>query len=52
MKAFGKPSEEATREKTTRQQIENLLNSLGFSINKNLVLGRKEKSFYITAEKK
>ena len=52
IKTFGKPSVEATKEKTTQKSVETLLTSNGFEISKSLLLGRKYKSFYITGIKK
>ncbi|MCY1722902.1 methyltransferase domain-containing protein [Prolixibacteraceae bacterium Z1-6] len=51
IKTFGKPSAEATKEKTTKESVETLLISNGFEISKSILLGRKYKSFYITATK-
>ena len=51
IKTFGKPSDEATREKTTIKSIENLLLGNGFEISKSLVLGKKSKAFYIASKK-
>ena len=52
IKTFGKPSGEATKEKTTRESIENMLVRNGFDISKSLVLGTKSKAFYISSIKK
>ena len=51
IKTFGKPSVDATKEKTTRKSIEALLISNGFEISKSLVLGNKSKAFYISSLK-
>lgn len=51
IKTFGKPSKEATKEKTTRKSIETLLKKNGFEISKSKVLGGKSKAYYITAIK-
>lgn len=51
IKTFGKPSDEATKEKTTQQNIEQLLIKNGFEIAKSLLLGGKSKSFYISSIK-
>jgi ubiquinone/menaquinone biosynthesis C-methylase UbiE len=50
IKSFGKPPEEATREKTTKEYIETMLKKNCFEIQKNKVLGKKSKSIYITAK--
>ncbi len=49
IKTFGKPSDEATKEKTTKISIENLLVKNGFEISKSLILGDRSKAFYIAA---
>ncbi len=51
IKTFGKPSEDATKEKTTQKSIENLLVKNGFEISKSLILGDRSKAFYITCVK-
>ncbi len=51
IKTFGKPSDEATREKTTKKSVENLLVKNGFEISKSLILGDRSKAFYITCVK-
>lgn len=50
LKTFGKPSKEATKEKTSRRSVEALLVNNGFKLVKSLVLGKKSKSIYITAK--
>ena len=52
IKTFGKPSDEATKEKTTQKSIENLLLKNGFETSKSVILGLKSKAFYIKAIKK
>ena len=52
IKTFGKPSDEATKEKTTQKSIENLLLKNGFETSKSVILGNKSKAFYIKAIKK
>jgi ABC-2 type transport system ATP-binding protein len=52
LKTFGKPSPEATKEKTTQKSVEQLLVNNGFEISKNLMLGKKYKAMYITGRKK
>lgn len=52
IKTFGKPSAETTKEKTTRKSVETLLIDSGFEISKNILLGDKSKSFYISCIKK
>lgn len=47
LKIFGKPSDLATKEKTTRKSIENLLSKNGFDISKSVIIGKKSKTFYI-----
>ncbi|MGQ8337045.1 class I SAM-dependent methyltransferase [Sunxiuqinia sp. A32] len=51
LKIFGKPSKEATLEKTTHKSIENLLINNGLQISKSLLLGEQYKIFYIKARK-
>ena len=51
LKTFGKPSFEATKEKTTQKSVEHLLASNGFEISKSLILGNKFKAFYISSKK-
>lgn len=51
LKTFGKPSDDATKEKITRKSVENLLISNGFKITKSLMLGNKSKAFYISCIK-
>ena len=51
LKVFGKPSKEATKEKTTQKSIESLLVNNGFEITKSLVLGSKFKAMYIRCRK-
>lgn len=52
IKTFGKPSDEAIKEKTTIESIENLLIKNGFEIEKSILIGSKSKAFYITSKKK
>jgi len=52
LKTFGKPSAEATKEKTTRKSVEQLLINNGFEILKSLLLGTKSKAMYISSIKK
>ena len=52
LKTFGKPSAEATKEKTTRKSVEQLLINNGFEISKSLMLGKKSKAMYISSRKK
>lgn len=52
IKTFGKPSNEATKEKTSRKSVETLLINNGFEISKSIVLGRKSKAIYIRGRKK
>ena len=52
IKTFGKPSDDATKEKTTKKGIEKLLVDNGFEISKSIVLGQKSKAFYICSTKK
>lgn len=52
LKTFGKPSPEATKEKTTQKSVEQFLTDNGFEISKSLILGEKSKAFYITGRKK
>ncbi len=47
LKTFGKPSDDATKEKTNRKIVETLLIRNGFEISKSIVLGKKSKAFYI-----
>lgn len=51
LKTFGKPSAEATKEKTTRKRVEQLLINNGFEIQKSLLLGTKSKAMYISGRK-
>lgn len=51
LKTFGKPSAEATKEKTTRKSVEQLLIDNGFEIQKSLLLGTKSKAMYISGRK-
>lgn len=52
LKTFGKPSNDATKEKTTKKSVEQLLVKNGFEISKSLLLGNKYKAFYISGIKK
>ena len=52
LKTFGRPSDEATKEKITRKSVESLLVKNGFNISKSIVLGNKSKAFYISCIKK
>ena len=52
IRTFGKPSDDATKEKTTKKGIEKLLVDNGFEISKSIVLGQKSKAFYIYSTKK
>lgn len=52
IKTFGKPSNEASKEKTSRKSVETLLINNGFEISKSIVLGRKSKAIYIRGRKK
>ena len=52
LKTFGKPSAEATKEKTTRKSVEQLLINNGFEILKSRMLGKKSKAFYLCGRKK
>lgn len=52
LKTFGKPSAEATNEKTTRKRVEQLLINNGFEILKSRMLGKKSKAFYLCGRKK
>jgi ubiquinone/menaquinone biosynthesis C-methylase UbiE len=52
LKTFGKPSADATKEKTTRKSVEILLINNGFQISRSKLIGSKSKAFYITAIKK
>ncbi|WP_340113068.1 class I SAM-dependent methyltransferase [Maribellus mangrovi] len=47
LKTFGKPSEDATKEKTTQKSVEQLLVKNGFKISKSTLLGNKSRAFYI-----
>ena len=47
LKTFGKPSADATKEKTTRKSVEILLINNGFKISRSKLLGSKSKAFYI-----
>lgn len=51
IKTFGKPSDEALKEKTTKKSVESLLVKNGFEISKSVMLGKKSKAFYITSIK-
>ncbi len=51
LRTFGKPSKEATREDTSRKQIEAILVGAGFEIVKSEVLGDKAKATYIVGRK-
>ena len=51
IKTFGKPSDEALKEKTTQKSVESLLVENGFEISKSVMLGKKSKAFYITSIK-
>lgn len=51
IRTFGKPSEDATKEKTTPQSIEQLLIKNGFKISKSSLLGNKSRAFYISCIK-
>ena len=51
IKTFGKPSDDATKEKTTKKSIEKLLVKNGFEISKSIILGQKSKAFYISSTK-
>jgi len=51
LKTFGKPSDAAVKEKTTKKSVEILLTKNGFDISKSLVLGGKSKAFYISCIK-
>ncbi len=51
LKTFGKPPEEASRNKTTKKSVEQLLIHNDFTVVKSLLLGRKSKSMYITGRK-
>lgn len=48
---FGKPSDEATREKTTKKSIKNLLWKNDLEISKSEILSTNSKSFYIKGQK-
>ena len=52
LRTFGKPSKEATREDTSKEQIEAILARNGFDIATSKVLGDKAKATYIIARKK
>ncbi len=52
IRTFGKPSEDATKEKTTPQSVENLLINNDFNITRNVILGNKSKAFYILGTRK
>ena len=52
LKTFGKPPDEATKEKTTRKKVEMLLLNNGFEITKSLVIGNNTRSFYLVGIKK
>lgn len=52
IKAFGKPSKESLKEKTSKEKIETLLKDNGFKISKSKVIGGKVKSIYISCIKK
>jgi ubiquinone/menaquinone biosynthesis C-methylase UbiE len=51
LKTFGKPSEDATKEKTSRKSVEALLIKNGFQIRKSVVLGNKSRAFYISGRR-
>jgi len=51
LRIFGKPSSEATKEKTTRKSVEQLLKNNSFEIIKSLILGSKSKAIYISSRK-
>ncbi|WP_321373591.1 class I SAM-dependent methyltransferase [uncultured Draconibacterium sp.] len=51
IKTFGKPSDEALKEKNTKKSVESLLVKNGFEISKSVMLGKKSKAFYITSIK-
>jgi ABC-2 type transport system ATP-binding protein len=50
-KAFGKPSRESLKEKTSKERIEALLLNIGFRISKSMVIGNKAKAIYISGIK-
>ena len=50
LKTFGKPSDEATKEKTTRKKVEMLLLKNSFEITKSLVIGNNTRSFYLVGK--
>jgi ABC-2 type transport system ATP-binding protein len=52
IRTFGKPSPEAVKEKVTKRSIELLLKKNDFQIAKSLLLGTKNRSFYIVGIKK
>jgi len=52
IKAFGKPSKDATKEKTTKKNVETMLINNGFEIAKSEILGNKSKATYIVGRKK
>ena len=49
--AFGKPSKEAAKEKTTKKNVEAILRNNGFEIAKSEILGEKSKAIYIVGIK-
>lgn len=51
LKTFGKPSDEALKEKTTQKNIEKLLLENGLEIVKSRLIGNKSKAFYISCTK-
>jgi ABC-2 type transport system ATP-binding protein len=51
IKTFGKPSNEATSEKTSRKYVASLLLNNGFDLVKNIVLGKKSKSIFLVGKK-
>ena len=51
IKTFGKPSKEATSEKTSSKYIASLLLNNGFELMKNIVLGKKSKSIFLVGKK-
>ncbi len=51
LKTFGKFSKEATKEKTSRKNVERMLTNNGFKIIKSIVIGKKSKAIYIKSKK-
>lgn len=51
IKTFGKPSKDATKEKTSRKSVETLLKNNGFEIIKSIVLGKKSKAIFLVGKK-